>query len=302
MLDGELDVLHVAVVVLQLVADCFELAVDLGVLFLEFIDVNRSSNTGDDVLTGGADTDTLMGGQGFDTYLFSSGFGNDTILDSDGQGILKYDSVALPGGLKVAGLNGVWEDALRQYVYTLVPNVSGATGGSDLVIGRRTAPGASTVEGTITVKNWQNNQLGINLDASASLPTTPITSVYSGDYIKALKPDGVTYELLNNNYVSAGASPGAADLIGGFAGADRISGGGGNDALIGNAGDDELDGGDGADVLLGGDVQHVRGLVWMAFERGVRAAVTKSHASTMCRPQSRCECVNDGCFWQQVAA
>lgn len=208
--------------------------------------------TDDDTLEGGADTDTLIGGQGFDTYLFAYGFGNDTILDSDGQGVLKYDGVALPGGLKVAGLNGVWEDTLRQYVYTLVPNVSGATGGSDLVIGRRTAPGASTVVGTITIKNWQNNQLGINLDATASLPTTPITSVYSGDFIKALKPDGVSYEFLNNNYVSAGASPAAADIIVGLAGADRISGGGGNDALFGNAGDDELDGGDGVDVLLGG--------------------------------------------------
>jgi Ca2+-binding RTX toxin-like protein len=202
-----------------------------------------------DRLDGGSENDVLVGGEGLDEYVFTSGFGHDTIIDSDGQGVLKFDGVAIAGGLKVPASNNVWEDALRQYVYTLVPN---AAGGTDLVIGHRSTPGASTVDGTITVRNWANGQLGINLDASATLPTTPITSVYSGDYAKQLQADGITYRMVDNNYVSAGASPGAADLIGGFAGADRISGGGGNDALFGYAGDDELDGGDGADVLLGG--------------------------------------------------
>ena len=71
--------------------------------------------------------------------------------------MLKFDGTALTGGLKAPGLDTVWEDAQRQYVYTLVPN---STGGTDLIIGRRSTPGGSTVDGTVTVKSWQNLQLG----------------------------------------------------------------------------------------------------------------------------------------------
>lgn len=58
--------------------------------------------------------------------------------------------------------------------------------------------------------------------------------------------DGYTYR-------SAGAQPGAADVINGFSStSDSILGGGGSDALNGNGGDDILEGGDGDDLLLGG--------------------------------------------------
>ena len=205
---------------------------------------------GNDVLTGGADNDTLMGGSDFDTYLFSTGFGHDTVVDSDGQGALKFDGTALTGGLKVSGLTGVWEDTLRQYVYTLVP--TGSTGANDLVIGRRTAPGAATVQGTITVKNWQNGQLGINLDPTATLPTTPVVNTFTGGFIKKVGSDGVTYARNGMNYVSNGADPNAQDMLFGSANADRVAGGAGNDYLAGLAGDDLIEGEDGADLLVGG--------------------------------------------------
>ncbi len=44
-----------------------------------------------DALTGGPGDDVLMGGVGDDTYYYYSGDGNDTIIDTDGQGLLLYD-------------------------------------------------------------------------------------------------------------------------------------------------------------------------------------------------------------------
>ena len=48
-----------------------------------------------DTLDGGADNDQLLGGAGADTYNFTGQFGNDTVLDSDGQGSLKIDGATL---------------------------------------------------------------------------------------------------------------------------------------------------------------------------------------------------------------
>ena len=203
-----------------------------------------------DSLSGESGNDILVGGRGFDTYLFSTGFGHDTVVDSDGQGALKFDGTALTGGLKVFGITGVWEDALRQYVYTLVP--TGSTGANNLVIGRRTAPSAATVQGTITVKNWQNGQLGITLDQTATLPTTPVVRTFTGGFIKKVGSDGVTYARSGLNYVSNGADPNAQDMLFGSANADRVAGGAGNDYLAGLAGDDLIEGEDGADLLVGG--------------------------------------------------
>lgn len=203
---------------------------------------------GDDWLEGGQGTDMLIGGTGIDSYRFSAGFGNDTIIDAGGQGDLKYAGVALTGGKRVPGLSGVWEDAQREYVYTLQPN---AQGGSDLLIGRRTAAGSATIEGTITVRGWVNGELGITLEA-AETPVTPTTATYDGSFVKKLKPDGVTYEIVSGNYVPDGADPEAPDLIIGAAAADWLRSGAGNDGLVGNGGDDLIEGGGGSDVLLGG--------------------------------------------------
>ncbi len=73
---------------------------------------------GSDVLTGGKGDDKLYGGNGSDTYLFQTGDGDDTIVDSDGQGIIKIDGNALNGGKETTAGAGIWqsEDKLYQYV------------------------------------------------------------------------------------------------------------------------------------------------------------------------------------------
>ena len=57
---------------------------------------------GADILNGRGGNDYLEGGIGNDTYQFDAGFGNDTLLDSDGQGTLTIGTTALTGGKKLS--------------------------------------------------------------------------------------------------------------------------------------------------------------------------------------------------------
>ena len=205
-------------------------------------------NAGNDTLNGGEGNDTLLGGQGIDTYRFDTAFGHDKVIDADGLGMLMDGSSQITGGKKVPTVPNVWEDAARQYVFTLV-NESG--GSSDLVIGKRASPGSSSITGTITVRRWQPGQLGITLGTD-TLETAPIANTVNGGFVKDLETDGVTYVLTSSGYASDGVDPSAADVLLGTGDADALIGGAGNDGLAGRGGDDELDGGDGSDLILGG--------------------------------------------------
>ena len=216
---------------------------------------------GDDTLNGGSGNDALLGGEGFDSYVFGAEFGNDVVIDSDGAGrlldtALGADGTPIVGGKRVPGLSNVWEDDTRQYVFTRIAKPDGS---ADLVIGKRIAPGASSVLGSVTVRQWQDGALGIVLSDEA-LPTVPVASTFDGGFLKKLKADGVTYELTSSGYVFDGADPTAQDLLYGTSDADRLSGGDGNDGLAGYEGDDNLDGGAGDDLILGGaGSDHIQG-------------------------------------------
>jgi Ca2+-binding RTX toxin-like protein len=116
-------------------------------------------NSGDDTISGGIGNDMLLGGAGTDTYQFSSGDGIDTIVDSDGLGAITFAGVTLTGGKAVNGANNVWQSTDKKFTFNLYS--------SDLVITQ------SAGSGSVTVKNWTNNQLGITLSNSviSSAPT-----------------------------------------------------------------------------------------------------------------------------------
>lgn len=127
---------------------------------------------GDDFLAGGmgswkqgdhapADDDTLIGGAGFDTYFFCCTFGRDTVIDSDGKGKILIEGIELKGGSQVRGDTSLFKDATNYGYYYQV--------GSTLYIGR------AGISGNITVRNWQNGDLGITLGRSGPRPT-PNTS------------------------------------------------------------------------------------------------------------------------------
>lgn len=196
---------------------------------------------GADSLIGGAGNDTLVGGRDFDTYTFAGEFGHDVVIDAGGDGRIEIGSDTLSGGNKV--LANVWASADGKYVYTQTD--------AGLVIGRRTAPGSSTVNATITIRGWQSGQLGIQLEQAIQPP--PVATTLTGDYAKQVS--GSNYVLSGDNYASAGALPDSEDILIGNADGNKISGLGGNDGLYGASGADLIEGGAGNDLLLGGTGQ-----------------------------------------------
>jgi Ca2+-binding RTX toxin-like protein len=81
-----------------------------------------NGGAGNDVLYGGTGNDTLKGGADFDYYMYYTGDGRDTIIDSDGQGQIRWDDTVLTGGQKLVGVDGdpdgvyVSADGLTYYV------------------------------------------------------------------------------------------------------------------------------------------------------------------------------------------
>ncbi|WP_411878273.1 calcium-binding protein [Polaromonas sp. YR568] len=235
--------------------------------------------TGDDTLIGGDGDDTLLGGKDFDTYQFTDTFGQDTILDSDGSGVVKIGAATLNGGKETPAGSGIWLSEDKKWRYVLQP---GSDGGQNLIIY------ANGVGGNrITVKNFQSGQLGIILD-NAPTPTAPPNPnrIIVGD----LKPvdtdpvaDGVQtgvddlgniltlvgqadadradtlYDSAGNDWLQGKgggdilyATRGGDDRLEGGAGNDYADGGAGKDTVDGGDGDDRLDGGTGNDILIGG--------------------------------------------------
>jgi trimeric autotransporter adhesin len=89
---------------------------------------------GADILKGGKGDDKLLGGAGADTYEFATGDGNDTIIDSDGQGDIKIDGITLTGGKRLDATSNIWQSADKQFTYTLVKDSATS---DRLLIGRK---------------------------------------------------------------------------------------------------------------------------------------------------------------------
>ncbi|WP_418317609.1 calcium-binding protein [Piscinibacter sakaiensis] len=196
---------------------------------------------GNDTLNGGSGTDLLLGGADFDTYQFDVGWGSDTIVDSDGMGVINVAGIGnltATGAKKIA--DSAWQSADKRFNFAVVPVDSGR---SDLFIT------FSDRTDVIRVQNWKSGNLGITLGTTP--PTPQPSNSFVGDFIKATS--GSQFLIgADGNYVNAGSQPGAADLITGTSGADSIFGHAGDDALLGQGGDDYIDGGPGNDVLQGG--------------------------------------------------
>ncbi|WP_096696131.1 hypothetical protein [Polaromonas sp. AER18D-145] len=85
------------------------------------------ADDGEDTLDGGKGDDKLYGGTGTDTYVFTStdlaGWGTDTIVDSDGTGIIKIDADTLSGGKSISPLLGrAWISDDKKYQFQFKPN------------------------------------------------------------------------------------------------------------------------------------------------------------------------------------
>ena len=204
------------------------------------------AGTGNDALTGGRGNDTLLGGTGTDTYNFSGTFGSDTIEDAGGQGEIKVDGTALDVAAAKKRNDTTWRTDDRQFTYTVVELGTAGAPRQNLVI----TVASGTNAGSITIRNWADGQLGIQLGTVVVEP--PTINIYAGDYAKATNDEGDLYQIgADGNYLPDGAQADARDVLNGSADADLIRGAGGNDGLAGGDGDDVIEGGDGSDLLLG---------------------------------------------------
>ncbi|MBE7418530.1 MAG: hypothetical protein HS128_12435 [Ideonella sp.] len=184
--------------------------------------------TDDDFLEGSTGADTLLGGAGSDTYFFNTaGWGDDVIIDSDGQGSLRvpgYDA-GLPQGKRQP--NGKYETPTQDVTYT-VQQITPTR--KDLYI-----EFANRAD-TITIRNWSPGALGITLD----------------DSIAPLVPNYVDTGDAQPNRLTAFHDPdGAGPLEGEYVRDVSLAGGQGDDTVLGYIGNDILQGGAGSDIVLG---------------------------------------------------
>ncbi|MCF6323456.1 MAG: hypothetical protein L3J89_03885 [Gammaproteobacteria bacterium] len=191
---------------------------------------------GDDILIGGAGdnvADVLEGGTGMDTYIFNSGDGSDLIRDTDGLGQIIYDGNVLIGGLETATANEYQNDD-GSLTYRLNGNFLQIIG----------------VDGVVSVENFNNGDLGINLiETPEPVATTTITTFIGNE--DALQIDGMTAS--NFNADLAGADPLTPNQITLASNIDAVYVGDQNDFVnvldIANNPGIQLYGGEGNDTL-----------------------------------------------------
>jgi Ca2+-binding RTX toxin-like protein len=197
---------------------------------------------GSDILEGGQDDDTLLGGAGFDTYIYHTGDGQDTIIDSDGDGLIKIDDEELTGGKALSAGVNTWQSADGTHTYVALGDI---TQGATLII-----------DGVLTIQNYTQGQLGLELQEAEG----PQEGAIVGDLFKKIVINGrgeQEYVLSATGYApendtAPGDNPGAADILLGTSGNDTLRGLAGNDGITGGAGDDLIEGGEGDDLLYGG--------------------------------------------------
>ena len=229
---------------------------------------------GNDTLIGGKGNDYLEGGKGADTYVYTNGGNNtdglDTILDTDGNGLLKSDGQDLTGG--------------NQYGDNHVFRGTDANGVGHLytfVTGDRTTGGDLLVDGAMLIKDYKpglGNGMGLALDAAVADINPTTTRDINGDFGPKDFYDAngnlyYQYDNLGNLVTDPNKAGSRADTLYDSAGSDHITSGGGNDTIYAfrggsdlietGAGRDYVDansstgnnviaGGAGGDILIGG--------------------------------------------------
>jgi Ca2+-binding RTX toxin-like protein len=177
---------------------------------------------GDDVLTGGAGDDELLGDE------FLVGGGNDMLDGGAGNDWLT-------GGLgsDTAVFHGARSD------YTVTALADGGYQITDSVAGR---------DGTDSVWSVEFLQFADGTLADGTFLIEPLTGTEGNDTIAGGDGDERIRGLGGNDTLSGG---GGDDVIDGGADRNDLSGGAGDDTLIGGSTFDTMDGGDGDDTLIG---------------------------------------------------
>ena len=239
---------------------------------------------GTDLLTGGQGNDYLEGGAGLDAYLFKSGDGVDTVLDSDGKGLLLRDGSAVSLGVQQS--SDVW--ALGNTTFT--------RSGSDLVISFGSGSSDSITLNDFNFAAAQGSgYMGIRLAAATpAYPQNPVRTFIGdkavwdsdGNPTNGTQPQPDAF----GNTILADGQDGRPDIqasdqadlffgsdaneeerfvtgggddavftdrpngqISATGGVDNVDAGDGSDIVVAGAGNDWVEGGTGADLLVGND-------------------------------------------------
>ncbi len=214
-------------------------------------------DSGNDWLDGTTGSDRLNGGLGFDTYVLNAD-GTDTIEDGDDQGRLLVNGQMMVGGIRRVGeAANTYKSSDGQYTFVQ----SGST---------------LTINGHVTIQDWQPGDLDITLRDLSALPdATPSvinyengqpTVTYDGD-----ETDNTPFFTAAANHIVHGF--GGNDILDlevssalfnhqifGGGGHDELHGGKGNDRIYGEAGRDLIFAVEGDDVVDGGaDIDLIKG-------------------------------------------
>lgn len=189
-----------------------------------------SGKEGNDTLDGGAGNDILKGGKGDDTYIFGKGYGNDTVIDLEGQNTLYFKGLSV----KDVRVNG-----------TDVQNATVRIKGTK-----------DTLILSDFCKGEEYRRYFLKFE-DASMPVaaenSPFHLIYGedgDDVLKAVVDDSYLYGFRGDDTIIGSEGN---DVIYGNQGDDDIRAGKGDDQIFGGAGDDLLDGGAGNDLLYGGE-------------------------------------------------
>ena len=242
---------------------------------------------GNDILNGGQGSDYLEGGAGLDVYQFNAGDGNDTILDTDGRGVLRYsyannsgiEQTQLVAGASFKQSGETWKSPDGKFTYTkqvddLVVTINGDAGSR------------------ITLKDFEDGNFGLHLIGAAAEPENPVRTFY-GDkqdwdsdpgsngvqaaidgFGNIVRTDGLgdrpDIDQANRDDVFYGGNvnevehfvtgsgddfvyaDGAASLTSSGGGSDFIDAGAGSDTVLAGGGNDWVEGGSEDDLLVGG--------------------------------------------------
>lgn len=245
------------------------------------------AGSGDDAITGGRGNDRMEGGLGRDTYALDAGDGSDTIVDSDGLGVIEVDGAEVAGAMRLSD-GGGWTSADGRLEFTF--DGEAAEGGTLTM--RAFAAGADhggTPDNVVTVKDWKNGDLGITLSgivdgidadaASAAAPQEANSGGFAGEGVIAASngqssetsiADGMALsaEASGNDDAAAGADSAAGDSGGDSDGGDASSAAGaGTDAQAAEAFDFDT----ALASLFASDGVSIDALDPAALQRGVEA-------------------------------
>ena len=190
--------------------------------------------TGDDLLIGRGENDTLVGGEGADTFKFSNGWGTDTVTDYGEYGIDTLDFSAVTADLTITihndGTASVTDGTNKVDNADVVERIIGGAGNNTFVFG----------DGADFVGSLDGGSGGTNTLDYSAYTTAVAVDLTAGT---ATGTTGVS----NIRNIIAGAG---ADTLTGDAGANTITANAGDDTVTGGGGDDTLAGGEGNDTYV----------------------------------------------------